>query len=222
MRSDLEQDTIKNLVKKYSQFINFNIYMWTSKTEQVDEPIDDEDEDEEPAEDKKEEEEEEEKKPKTKKVSKTTWDWELVNENKPVWTRKPAEIEDDEYAEFYKSITKDSNGPLTQTHFIAEGEVTFKSLLFIPVNQPSESFNKYGQKGENIKLYVRRVFITDDFQDMLPNYLSFIRGVVDSDDLPLNVSREMLQQHKLLKVIKKKLVRKTLDMIKKIAEDKYP
>ena len=77
---------------------------------------------------------------------------------------KPAEIEDEEYAEFYKSITKDSNGPLTQTHFIAEGEVTFKSLLFIPVNQPSESFNKYGQKGENIKLYVRRVFITDDFQ----------------------------------------------------------
>merc|ERR1719245_1775414 len=215
----LEQDTIKNLVKKYSQFINFNIYMWTSKTEQVDEPIDDEDDEEEPADEDK---EEEEKKPKTKKVSKTTWDWELVNENKPVWTRKPAEIEDEEYAEFYKSITKDSNGPLTQTHFIAEGEVTFKSLLFIPVNQPSESFNKYGQKGENIKLYVRRVFITDDFQDMLPNYLSFIRGVVDSDDLPLNVSREMLQQHKLLKVIKKKLVRKTLDMIKKIAEDKYP
>merc|ERR1719367_1521282 len=228
----LEQDTIKNLVKKYSQFINFNIYMWTSKTEQVDEPIDDEDDEEEPAEDKKEDEdedaaveeekEEEEKKPKTKKVSKTTWDWELVNENKPVWTRKPAEIEDEEYAEFYKSITKDSNGPLTQTHFIAEGEVTFKSLLFIPVNQPSESFNKYGQKGENIKLYVRRVFITDDFQDMLPNYLSFIRGVVDSDDLPLNVSREMLQQTPAVHVLDKKLVRKTLDMIKKITEDKYP
>jgi len=123
---------------------------------------------------------------------------------------------------FYKTITKDKNGPITKTHFIAEGEVTFKSLMFIPSNQQSEEFNKYGAKKENIKLYVRRVFITDDFQDMMPNYLSFVRGVVDSDDLPLNVSRETLQQHKLLKVIKKKLVRKTLDMIKKIEEDKYP
>merc|ERR1712173_422194 len=118
--------------------------------------------------------------------------------------------------EFYKAITKDKNGPMTQTHFIAEGEVTFKSLLFVPNNQPSETFNKYGSITENIKLYVRRVFITDDFKDMMPNYLSFVKGVVDSDDLPLNVSRETLQQHKLLKVIKKKLVRKTLDMIKKI------
>merc|ERR1719223_2253107 len=110
---------------------------------------------------------------------------------------------------------------MTQTHCVAEGEVTFKSLLFVPKTQPSESFNKYGQDIDNIKMYVRRVFITDDFTDMMPKYLQFIRGVVDSDDLPLNVSRETLQQHKLLKVIKKKLVRKTLDMIKKIDEDKY-
>merc|ERR1712080_156796 len=137
------------------------------------------------------------------------------------WTRKPDDIEQADYNEFYKSITKDTNGPLTHTHFIAEGEVTFKSLLFVPVQQPSESFNKYGSHDEQIKLYVRRVFITDDFKDMMPNYLSFVRGVVDSDDLPLNVSRETLQQHKLLKVIKKKLVRKTLDMIKKIEDDKY-
>merc|ERR1711963_1329488 len=153
--------------------------------------------------------EDEEKKPKTKKVSKTTWDWELINDHKPIWTRKPAEIEDDEYSEFYKSITKDSSDPMTHTHFVAEGEVTFKSLLFVPSTQPSESFNKYGQVGENIKLYVRRVFITDDFKDMMPNYLSFVKGVVDSDDLPLNVSRETLQQHKLLNVIKK------------ISDDKY-
>merc|ERR1711894_43157 len=132
------------------------------------------------------------------------------------------DIEAGDYNEFYKSITKDTNGPMTHTHFIAEGEVTFKSLLFVPVNQPSESFNKYGSLDEQIKLYVRRVFITDDFKDMMPNYLSFVRGVVDSDDLPLNVSRETLQQHKLLKVIKKKLVRKTLDMIKKIDEALYP
>jgi len=230
----LEQDTVKNLVKKYSQFINFNIYLWGSSTTTVEEPIE-EDEEETAQEDEdvvkdeedeegavEEEKEEEEKKPKTKKVDKTTWDWELCNQSKPIWTRKPENIEEGEYDEFYKSITKDKNGPMTQTHFIAEGEVTFKSLLFVPNTQPSESFNSYGKDGENIKLYVRRVFITDDFKDMMPNYLSFVKGVVDSDDLPLNVSRETLQQHKLLKVIKKKLVRKTLDMIKKISEEKYP
>merc|ERR1719225_597734 len=224
----LEQDTVKTLVKKYSQFINFNIFMWSSTTETVEEPIEDEeaeksDEDEKTDEDEDAavEEEKDEDKPKTKKVEKTTWDWVLVNESKPIWARKPDDIEQADYNEFYKSITKDTNGPLTKIHFVAEGEVTFKSLMFIPVQQPSESFNKYGQKHDQIKLYVRRVFITDDFADMMPNYLSFVQGVVDSDDLPLNVSRETLQQHKLLKVIKKKLVRKTLDMIKKIDEDKY-
>merc|ERR1711994_549386 len=204
-------------------------------TTTVEEPIEDDEEpaaeedsadkpeksEEEDDEGKVEEEKEEEKKPKTKKVDKTTWDWELCNQSKPIWTRKPEQIEEGEYEEFYKAITKDKNGPMTQTHFIAEGEVTFKSLLFVPSKQESESFNKYGQAQENIKLYVRRVFITDDFKDMMPNYLSFVKGVVDSDDLPLNVSRETLQQHKLLKVIKKKLVRKTLDMIKKISDDKY-
>merc|ERR1712240_880554 len=230
-RDFLEQDTVRELVKKYSQFINFNIYLWGSTTTTVEEPIEEDEEeateepkDEAEKEDDEEgavEEEKEEKKPKTKKVEKTTWDWELCNQSKPIWTRKPEEIEEGEYDEFYKSITKDKNGPMTQTHFIAEGEVTFKSLLFVPSSQESESFNKYGQAQENIKLYVRRVFITDDFKDMMPNYLSFVKGVVDSDDLPLNVSRETLQQHKLLKVIKKKLVRKTLDMIKKISDDKY-
>ena len=110
---------------------------------------------------------------------------------------------------------------MSQTHFVAEGEVTFRPLLFMSNSQPSEQFNKYGHAAENIKLYVRRVFSTDDFKDMMPSYLSFVKGVVDSDDLPLNVSRETLQQHKLLKVIKKKLVRKTLDMIKNISDDKY-
>merc|ERR1719427_1642266 len=135
--------------------------------------------------------------------------------------RKPAEIEDAEYQEFYKSMSKDSKDALAHTHFVAEGEVTFKALLFVPSVQNTENFNKYGTRTENIKLYVRRVFITDDFQDIMPNYLSFIRGVVDSDDLPLNVSREMLQQHKLLKVIKKKLVRKVLDMSKKTSLMEY-
>eukprot|EP00096_Caligus_rogercresseyi_P001429 TRINITY_DN1228_c0_g1_i1.p1 TRINITY_DN1228_c0_g1~~TRINITY_DN1228_c0_g1_i1.p1 ORF type:complete len:813 (-),score=413.77 TRINITY_DN1228_c0_g1_i1:320-2758(-) len=230
-RDYLEQDTLDNLIKKYSQFINFNIYLWSSKTETVEEPLEEE-QTEEPKDKPKENTEDEDaaveedkegdaEKPKSKKVEKTFWDWVLINESKPIWTRKGDQIQESEYEEFYKSITKDSNGPVAHTHFVAEGEVTFKSLLFVPTNQPSESFNKYGSVHENIKLYVRRVFITDDFKDMMPNYLNFVRGVVDSDDLPLNVSRETLQQHKLLKVIKKKLVRKTLDMIKKIDEDKY-
>merc|ERR1712002_531920 len=148
----LEQDTVRDLIKKYSQFINFNIYLWGSSTKTVEEPIEEDEEEETTDEeaDKKEEDdegtveedkEEEEKKPKTKKVDKTTWDWELCNESKPIWTRKPNEIEQEEYDEFYKSITKDKNGPMTQSHFIAEGEVTFKSLLFVPNNQQSENFN---------------------------------------------------------------------------------
>ncbi len=224
----LEEDTVKQLIKKYSQFINFPIYLWTSKSVEEEVPVEDESKEdaaedavEDGDEDAKVEEDADEDKPKTKKVTKTVWDWLVMNDNKPIWTRKPADVTDAEYNEFYKSLTKDSSDPFTHTHFIAEGEVTFKSLLFIPKVQPSESFNKYGTKSDNIKLFVRRVFITDEFNDMMPNYLNFIRGIVDSDDLPLNVSRETLQQHKLIKVIKKKLVRKVLDMIKKIGKEEY-
>merc|ERR1712168_1691991 len=230
----LEQSTLEELVKKYSQFINFNIYLWKSKTEEVEEPVDETEEDKKADEEKKneekkeddedskvEEDKEEEKKPKTKKVEKTVWDWELLNGAKPIWLRKQKEVTDEEYEEFYKAITKESDKPLTKTHFVAEGEVTFKSILFVPTSSPSDMFSDYGKRREQIKLFVRRVFITDDFQDMMPKYLSFIRGIVDSDDLPLNVSREQLQQHKLLKVIKKKLVRKALDMIKKIDDADY-
>uniref|UniRef100_T1P827 Heat shock protein 83 n=1 Tax=Musca domestica TaxID=7370 RepID=T1P827_MUSDO len=230
----LEQDTLQNLIRKYSQFINFPIRLWTSKTVEEEVPV----EDEKPVKEEEEKEkddttseddvqieedtnEDDSDKPKTKKVSKTVHDWTLINDSKPIWTRKPSEVTDDEYTEFYKSLTKDTSEPLTHTHFIAEGEVTFKSLLYIPKIQPSESFNRYGTKSDNIKLFVRRVFITDEFNDMMPNYLNFIRGIVDSDDLPLNVSRETLQQHKLIKVIKKKLVRKVLDMIKKINKEEY-
>ncbi|VDM23449.1 unnamed protein product, partial [Wuchereria bancrofti] len=190
----LEADTLKNLVEKYSQFINFNIYLWQSKTETVDEPIEElEKVNDEKTEDADGKVEEDKIEPKTKKVEKTTWDWEKINNVKPIWMRRNDDVEAEEYMEFYKSITKDHENPLAYVHFTAEGEGT-----------------------DNIKLYVRRVFITDDFHDIMPKYLSFIRGIVDSDDLPLNVSRETLQQHKLLKVIKKKLVRKVLDMFKKM------
>ncbi|KAF7660631.1 hypothetical protein LDENG_00278640 [Lucifuga dentata] len=225
----LELETIKNLVKKYSQFINFPIYVWASKTETVEEPIEEDSEAaEEPEKDateddvEVEEEEDDKDKPKTKKVEKTVWDWELMNDIKPIWQRPAKEVEEDEYKAFYKTFSKDSDDPLTHIHFTAEGEVTFKSILFIPTSAPRGLFDEYGsKKNDYIKLFVRRVFITDDFNDMMPKYLNFVKGVVDSDDLPLNVSRETLQQHKLLKVIRKKLVRKTLDMIKKIAEEQY-
>uniref|UniRef100_A0A6Q2YR99 Endoplasmin n=1 Tax=Esox lucius TaxID=8010 RepID=A0A6Q2YR99_ESOLU len=219
----LELETIKNLVKKYSQFINFPIYVWASKTETVEEPIDEETEAEEKdaTEDEVEVEEEEEDKDKPK-TKKTVWDWELMNDIKPIWTRPAKEVEEDEYKAFYKTFSKDTDEPLSYIHFTAEGEVTFKSILFVPAAAPRGMFDEYGtKKNDYIKLFVRRVFITDDFNDMMPKYLNFVKGVVDSDDLPLNVSRETLQQHKLLKVIRKKLVRKTLDMIKKIAEEQY-
>ncbi|XP_026582362.1 endoplasmin [Pseudonaja textilis] len=219
----LELDTVKNLVTKYSQFINFPIYVWSSKTETVEEPLEDEDvKDKDETDEEAAVEEEEEKKPKTKPVQKTVWDWELMNDIKPIWQRPSKEVEEDEYKAFYKTFSKETDDPMTYIHFTAEGEVTFKSILFVPSTAPRGLFDEYGsKKSDFIKLYVRRVFITDDFHDMMPKYLNFVKGVVDSDDLPLNVSRETLQQHKLLKVIRKKLVRKTLDMIKKIAEEKY-
>lgn len=217
----LEEAKLREIITKYSQFINFNIYLWTSKT--VQEEVEEEAS---PAEKKSGDEdatveEAKDDKPKTKKVDKTVWDWELMNSAKPIWQRKQSEINDAEYREFYKSFTKDSNDPLEYTHFIAEGEVTFKSILYLPKVAPHDLFQNYNKKADSIKMYVRRVFISDTVDDLLPKYLSFIRGVVDSDDLPLNVSRETLQQNKLLKVIKKKLVRKILDMIKKLSEEDF-
>uniref|UniRef100_A0A8C4SGI3 Endoplasmin n=1 Tax=Erpetoichthys calabaricus TaxID=27687 RepID=A0A8C4SGI3_ERPCA len=209
----LELETIKNLVKKYSQFINFPIYVWSSKTETVEEPIEDETEEQEKKDEVEtdeeaevEEEEEHKEKAKTKKVEKTVWDWELMNDIKPIWQRLPKEVEEDEYKAFYKTFSRVED-PMSFIHFTAEGEVTFKSILFVPNVAPRGLFDEYGsKKNDFIKLYLM---------------ISFIGSIVDSDDLPLNVSRETLQQHKLLKVIRKKLVRKTLDMIKKIADDKY-
>ena len=146
-------------------------------------------------------EEEAKEEPKTKKVDKTVWDWELMNEAKPIWQRKPSEVSQQEYVDFYKAFTKDKDAPLDSTHFVAEGEVTFKSILFIPKSAPNDLYQNYNKKQETVKMYVRRVFISDTYDDLLPKFLNFIRGIVDSDDLPLNVSRETLQQNKLLKVM---------------------
>jgi heat shock protein 90kDa beta len=224
----LEDHKLREIITKYSQFINFNIYLWTSKTVQEEIPVEDtatetttKAPDASGDDEAKVEEAKDESKPKTKKVDKTVWDWELMNQAKPIWQRKPADVQESEYIEFYKAFTKESQDPLDYTHFVAEGEVTFKSILFIPKAAPHDLFQNMNKKADTIKMYVRRVFISDTFEDLLPKFLSFVRGVVDSDDLPLNVSRETLQQNKLLKVIKKKLVRKVLDMIKKLSEANF-
>ena len=241
----LEEDKLKELVEKYSEFINFPIYLWNSEEVEEDVPLSDEelaeqaakaegedddeedleetdedDESEESDEDDDEvEDEDEEELPQTKTVKKTVWDWKTVNDNKAIWLRSSTEVEDDEYTKFYKALSKDDKEPLSYTHFKAEGDVEFKSILFIPEKPPSDLFDNYYNKAAALKLYVRRVFISDEFDELLPKYLSFIKGIVDSDTLPLNVSRETLQQHTSLKTIKKKLVRKALDMIRKLAEE---
>lgn len=133
-----------------------------------------------------------------------------------IWSRDKDEVTDEEYQKFYQAISKDTNDARTWIHFRAEGEVEFKSILFVPHNNLG-LYDDYSNKKAGVRLYVRKVLIQDDFEDLLPRYLNFIRGVVDSDDLPLNVSRETLQQHKILKVMGKKLVRKALEMLRKLA-----
>ena len=231
----LDEDKLKELVGKYSEFINFPIYIWSSKEVEEEVPVEEEDEDataedddaqvEEDEEDEEddgiedEDEDEEDDAPSTKTVKKTVWDWELLNDSKAIWLRSANEVEPEEYDNFFKALSKDDKPPLTYTHFKAEGDVEFKSILFIPEQAPSDMFDNYYNKAAALKLYVRRVFISDEFDELLPKYLSFIKGIVDSDTLPLNVSRETLQQHTSLKTIKKKLVRKALDMIRKLAEE---
>merc|ERR1711935_876388 len=162
------------------------------------------------------EEKEKEKKPVKKQ---TVYEWEQVNTQKAIWLRSKEDVTDDEYAEFYKGISKDYLEPLAQTHFNAEGEIDFKSILYVPKKAPMDMLDNYWTKKSEVKLYVRRVLVADKFEELLPRYLNFVRGVVDSDDLPLNVSREQLQQNKIMKVISKKLVRKILELMKKLAKE---
>merc|ERR1712190_191366 len=147
------------------------------------------------------------------------YEWEQVNTQKAIWLRNKDEVTEEEYNEFYKSISKDYLDPLAYTHFNAEGEIEFKSILFLPKKAPMDMMDNYWQKKAEVKLYVRRVLVADKFDELLPRYLNFARGVVDSDDLLLNVSREQLQQNKIMKVISKKLVRKVLELMKKLAKE---
>jgi len=225
----LNEHKLETLVTKYSQFINFPISILTTREVEKEVPDESAESEEEVADlDKKEGEEAEkaetdgeeveaEKKAKTKKVKETVQEWKRVNTAKAIWTRSPNDISEEEYTDFYKNLSKDTEAPLTKIHFTAEGEIQFKSILYIPSKAESGLYDKYYEKSTALKLYVRRVLISEEFDDFLPRYLNFVRGVVDSEDLPLNVSRETLAQSKVLKVMAKKLTRKVLDMLTRLA-----
>jgi heat shock protein beta len=245
----MQETKLRDLVARYSEFINFPISLQVEKSVDKEVPLDEAEleaanaaaaaekeakeeakkakkaADGDSADDAVEEEEPEDDStaaaslPKTKKITEVVKEWEVLNDSQALWLRPPGDVSDEEYNKFYKVLVKsDNEAPLSHSHFRAEGDVDFKAVMYLPSSAPPDMYDQYYTKKPRVKLYVRRVFISDSFEELLPKWLSFLVGLVDSDSMPLNVSREMLQMAEGMKVIRKKLVRKAIEMIKKLSD----
>ena len=215
----LEESSIRNLIKTHSEFTGYDISLLTEKTEEK-EITDDEAEEE--STEKGDEPVIEEVSTNTRKMKKVTEikrEMEVLNGIRPLWTRRPEDITDDEYKEFYKTLTGDWEDPLGVKHFAIEGQIVFRSVLYTPRRAPFDLFETTGKKRNNIKLYVKQVFVTDDVDDLVPEWLRFVKGVIDSEDLPLNISRECLQQNRIIRIIRKSIIKKSIEMIENIAQN---